>query len=155
MLRKPLTFGLFFGLASFLSVHVDADAQQQPESAIPTDLRWHVLAENEKAIIDRMAADFYENTLRDAQANAIEDETASIYASGDRRERAKFLAERRDQWRKMSDGQRNALRGAKTPQYENLAEEQKRPFRSHAMDLLDSKGAINESALTSALKSEV
>jgi len=154
-LRRPLLFGVIFGLTTFLSININAQTGDSAGMAPGADLRWNVLAEDEQAIVDRLAANFYEATLRHAQSSAIEDRTAAIYAAGDARARAKFAKQRRAQWRTMSDAQRLALRNVKTPNFDNLAEQQKLPFRRHALDTLDAKGAINEGALAAALRSEV
>ena len=155
MLRRPLTFGVFFGLATFLSVNVEVGAQEPASLVAVDDLHWNVLADDEKQIIERMAAAFYEETLRHAQSSAIEAQTASIYASGDEEARARFVKDRRTRWRQMNEAERQALRNAKTPQYGNLTEGQKAPFRRHALDQLGAKGAINEDALATALRSEI
>jgi len=119
------------------------------------DLRWNVLAEDEQTIVDRLAADFYEATLRHAQSSAIEERTAAIFAAGDDAARAQFIKQRRAQWRAMNEERRLALRNVKAPKFDNLAEQQKQPFRRHALDTLDARGAINDGALAAALRSEI
>ncbi|MEM9494787.1 MAG: hypothetical protein AAGA09_02195 [Pseudomonadota bacterium] len=153
-MRKPFVFGAVFGAASILSINVQTHAERPPTSAA-ADARWVVLAQDEKIIVDRIAADFYESTLRPAQSEAIEDATASSYVAGDGEARNAFLRNRRRQWREMSDDERDAFRNTKSPSYANLTETQKAPFRRHALDLLQARGAINEGALAAALRSEI
>lgn len=81
------------------------------------------------AFVDRVAADFYENSLRKAQSRNIEAVTAELYRNLDADGRAAFRKNRRRQWRQMKEETRHSLRGAKGPQYENLTEGQKTPFR--------------------------
>lgn len=154
-LRRPLVFGVVFGLTTFLSVNVSVQAEDRSSVMRGYDVRWEALAPDEKAMVDRMAADFYQDTLRHAQASAIEENTLRSYLALDPVERAEFRSERRKQWREMSEEQRQALRNSETPNFYNLTEEQKRPFRSHALDMLGGQGALNESALQSAMRHEV
>lgn len=120
-----------------------------------TDLRWEVMAGDEKAIIDRLAADFFEESLRGAQASAIERRTAEIYAKSPPAERSRFRAERRAEWEAMDPAARASLHDAKRPLFRNLTEEQKAPFRRHALDQLRNAGAIDQNALTEALSKEI
>lgn len=128
-------------------------------SAVPraqmVDLRWEVMASDEKAIVDRLAADFYEQSLRYAQAGAIEQHTAEIYTEATPAERARFRAERRAEWHAMDKQARASLHDAKRPLFRNLTEEQKAPFRRHAFDRLRGAGAIDQSALTHALGKDI
>ncbi len=87
-------------------------------------------------IVDVLAADFYETSLRLAQSRQIEAETARRYLSLDDAGRAQFRAERRKLWRAMSAEQRSALRGVKRPVFANLADEQKQTFRRIASEAL-------------------
>ena len=153
-MRRPILFSVVFGATIFLSVNVQVHAES-PLSVTGPDLRWNVLSDDEKALIDRIAADFYEATLRPSQSQTIEDGTALAYIQGDKAARNAFIKERRAQWRRLNADERRALRNTKTPNYDNLTDAQKMPFRRHALDKLKAKGAINESALTSALRTEV
>ena len=153
-MRRPILFSVVFGATIFLSVNVQVHAES-PLSVTGPDLRWNVLSDDEKALIDRIAADFYEATLRPSQSQTIEDGTALAYIQGDKAARTAFIKERRAQWRRLNADERRALRNTKTPNYDNLTDAQKMPFRRHALDKLKAKGAINESALTSALRTEV
>ncbi|MGE0410148.1 MAG: DUF3106 domain-containing protein, partial [Amphiplicatus sp.] len=119
------------------------------------DMRFEVLAEDERALIDRLAADFYEETLRQSQANAIESHTSEIYAQAAPAERARFRAERRAAWKRMTPAQRAALADTKHPAYRNLTEQQKAPFRSIALDELGAAGALDREALAHALRNDI
>ena len=143
---KPLTFGLAFGLAMFASIGPRAQT---------ADLRWEVLADDEKQIIDRVAADFYEESLRQSQAEAIESHTSEIYASGSDEQRDEFRNERRSEWQAMTPVERASLREAKRPLFRNLTEEQKAPFRRHALDRLGGVGALDADAIADALKNDI
>ena len=88
------------------------------------------------AIVDLMAADFYENTLRRAQSFKIEAQTSLNYRNLPENERQLFRSNRREIWRALTDDQRQTLRGVKHPQYINLSEPQKDPFRKIALDQL-------------------
>lgn len=119
------------------------------------DMRWEVLGPEERTFIDRLAADFYEDSLRSSQAQAIEARTSEIYANAAPADRAHFRQQRRKDWREMTPSQREALRGAKRPAYRNLAEEQKAPFRSIALDKLGAAGALDAEALAAALSKDI
>lgn len=144
--RRPLIFGIIFGLALFGS---SAPRAQQ------TDLRWEVMADGEKAIVDRLAADFYEQSLRQSQADAIERHTAEIYAEASPGERARFRARRRAQWEAMDEAERASLHSVERPLFRNLTEEQKTPFRQYALDRLSGVGAIDRDALATALRNDI
>ncbi len=142
----------------FGSLRVNAGepvARALPAAISWTDISWHVLADYEKAIIDQMASDFFEKSLRLSQSREIEAVTPAIYRSLAPADRARFRAERRLAWRDMSDGQRQALRGVTRPSYDNLAEVQKLPFRRNAVSVLSASGAIDPKALNAALKREI
>lgn len=143
---KSLTFGFILGLVLFNAAGPRAQM---------ADLRWEVLAEDEKSLIDRIAADFYEESLRRAQAEAIESHTAQLYARAEPASRASFIEERRAAWEAMNEDQRASLHGAKRPLYRNLTEEQKAPFRRHALDQLGGAGALDSAALAEALRNDI
>lgn len=151
--RRPLLFGVIFSLVLFGSLR--ANAGEPGESAGRVDISWQVLADYEKVIIDQMAADFFEKSLRLSQTRQIEAATPAIYLSLPPHDQAQFRAERRRVWRKKSDRQRQALRGVTRPDFDNLAEIQKLPFRRNAVKLLSASGAINANALTAALRREI
>ena len=119
------------------------------------DLRFEALAPDERAIIDRLAADFYENELRYAQSSLIEQRTAQLYAQGSPDRRAAFRASRRDAWRELSEAERARLRDAKRPEFHNLTDAQKAPFRRHALDQLGAGGALDPDALRAAFANDV
>lgn len=93
------------------------------------------------AFVNLMAADFFESDLRLAQSRRIEADTASRYLGLDEAGRARFRAERKRLWREMSDAERDALRGAKRPRFDNLDEAQKETFRRIAAQELGAAGA--------------
>lgn len=136
------------GLASLSTFAPEARAQI-------IDMRWEALAPDEKAIIDLLAADFYEKSLRQSQAIAIEAHTSELYAAATPAERAHFRAERRASWEEMTAQERSALHDVKRPSYKNLADEQKAPFRSIALNKLKAAGAIDEDALAEALRNDI
>jgi hypothetical protein len=129
--------------------------QPFPASSQIVDMRYEVLAPDEKAIVDRMAAEFFEDELRPSQSYAIERKTAELYVGAAPAERARILQERRRAWDEMSGEQREALKHAARPSFSNLAEEQKTPYRSIALDRLEAEGAIDADALLAALKGDV
>jgi len=146
--RRPLLFGVFFGLAAFGSLSPSAHGQT-------IDMRWEVLAADEKALIDRLAADFYEESLRQSQAAAIESHTSELYQRATPVERARFREERRAAWEEMAPTERQKLRDAKRPTYRNLTEAQKAPFRAIALDNLGAAGVLDQEALADALKNDI
>lgn len=152
-MRRPLLFGVIFSLVLFGSLR--ANAGEADRISAPADISWHVLADYEKAIIDQMAAAFFEKSLRLAQSRQIEAATPAIYRSLAPQDQARFRAERRLMWRNMSDRQRRNLRGVIRPEFDNLTETQKLPFRQNAVSQLSASGAINTTALTAALKQEI
>ncbi|MBY0422481.1 MAG: hypothetical protein K2Q06_09265 [Parvularculaceae bacterium] len=119
------------------------------------DPRWEALSPTERIIIDRVAAEFYEEQLRAAQTSAIEATTPQIYRSASASERARFRDERRYDYRTMSPRERDALRGVTRPSFRNLAESQKAPFRAYAIDQLTAAGAVDERALQRAMPNEI
>lgn len=145
-MRKSFIFGVIIGLA--LAAAPGSRAQTP-------DLRWAVMASDEKVIVDRLAADFFEESLRRTQAAAIERHTAAIYANASASERARFRAARRAKWRAMSEAERASLRMAHRPLFRNLMEEQKAPFRRYALDRLRGAGALDRSALVDALRNDI
>lgn len=118
-------------------------------------MRFEVLAADEKALIDLLAADFYEDSLRQSQSGAIEKRTSEIYQSATPAERSAFRDERRANWEDMTQSDRVSLRDAKYPTFKNLTETQKLPFRSIALDKLGAAGALDETALSDALKNDI
>ncbi len=96
---------------------------------------------NHEALVDRMAADFYENALRHSQALRVQKATTQAYLAMGEADRAQFREQRRAAWRIMSEDQRRSLRNTKTPRYLLLTEEQKQPFRDIALDQLTASGA--------------
>jgi len=151
-LRRPVIFGAILGLTFFMSVSPDAHARDRSGGG---EVRWDLLSPDEHRIIDRIAADFYEETLRQAQSGAIEDQTSEIYRTSSPEERARFRAMRRIDFRSMNDRQKEALRGVKRPAYRNLTENQKTPFRRHAIDQLGAADAIDANALAQAFGGEI
>lgn len=153
LVRRPFLFGVIFSFVLFGALR--ADAGERDGNVAPADISWQVLADYEKAIIDRMAADFFERSLRLSQSRQIEAATQAIYRNLRPIEKTRFRAERRLAWRNMSDRQRQALRGVTRPSFNNLAETQKLPFRRNAVDVLSASGAINPRALAAALRLEI
>lgn len=146
-LRRPATFATVFWVAACVNI--------SPRAQITADARFEVLAGEEKAIIDRVAADFYESGLRRTQTDAIEARTSRSYAEASPEERAAFREDRRAAWRGMDDGERQAIRDAKAPRYDNLTDAQKAPFRRHAINRLGRAGAIDEEALAEAMLGDI
>lgn len=145
-MRRPVTFGVVFGLVMFASFAPRAQT---------ADLRWEVMASDEQRIVDRLAADFYEESLRQTQVDAIERHTSEIYAGETPAGRARFRADRRAEWEAMNEAERASLHGAKHPLFRNLTEAQKAPFRRHALDRLRGAGALDREALTAALQNDI
>lgn len=127
LLRRPFLFGLVFSLSFFGSFQANA-ADWRLEA------RWRALSEDGRAVVDRLAADFYEEELRLSQSRNIEATTAEIYAGLTDKEKAAFREERRTAWQAMTEEQQRALRNTELPAYANLTEEQKAPFRQIALD---------------------
>lgn len=145
MLRKTVATAAAMAAASFAV----------PALAQPIDIRWEVLAPDEKAIIDKVAADFYETALRRSQSYAVEAKTSARYAVAEPSARDEFRRRRLQAYEEMSDAERDALRGAKTPAFANLTEEQKAPFRSVALDQLAAAGAVDQDALLDAMRDDI
>ena len=119
------------------------------------DVRYEVLAPDEKAIIDHVAAEFFENELSPVQARTIEARTSEAYISADPERRAMMRGQRRAEWRAMNEGRRNALMDAKQPLYDNLNEDQRVPFRRHALNRLSAAAAPDADALVEALRGDI
>ena len=97
---------------------------------------WRRLKDGQKILVDRVAASFFEESLRLSQTQRIEAQTAQLYLEMTPEEQAAFREARRDIWRAMTHEERMALRGVKRPAYANLSDEQKAPFRRTALQTL-------------------
>jgi len=128
-LNIRILLALQFGLAASFGVAV---AQEQ--SAVDTGA---------DIIVDLVAADFYETALRPSQSKRIEAETAKTYRNLSEQDRERFRQDREEQWGQLNAQDKNALRGAKTPQYHHLSEPQKAPFRAVAKNILTDSQAPN------------
>lgn len=133
-MRTPYLISLISALA--LCTPISAAAQDSGFGSAAAEQRWETLAPGDRAMVDRMAASFYESDLRLAQSRQIEASTSSIYTAMSERERSEFRDERRSEWRSMRPEERAALRNVKLPAYSNLTEAQKAPFRRIAIDRL-------------------
>lgn len=97
-------------------------------------------------LVEVLAAEFFESTLRLAQSRQIEAETAKRYLSMDAADRAQFRAERKRLWRHMNAEQKQALRGVKRPSFANLDDGQKQTFRQIASETLGAGAPRSQSA---------
>ena len=97
---------------------------------------WRRLKDGQKILVDRVAASFFEESLRLSQTQRIEAQTAQLYLEMTPEEQAEFRETRRQIWRSMTDEERTALRGVKRPAYANLSDAQKAPFRRTALQSL-------------------
>ncbi len=95
-----------------------------------------VNAQKTDIFVELVAADFFESSLRLAQARQIEAATAKRYLSLDEAGRTAFRERRKKMWRQMSEPEKAALRGAKRPRFANLDETQKQTFRRIASEEL-------------------
>lgn len=124
MLRRPLISSISFGLAFFGSLNARAADPALPDPAGTG------LAASELVLVDRLAADFFEGSLRYAQSARIEAQTAVLYRLLPTGEQARFREYRRLIWQAFNEEEKRAFRGgAKRPLYVHLSEEQKSPFR--------------------------
>ncbi|MEL6379994.1 MAG: hypothetical protein AAFQ29_09515 [Pseudomonadota bacterium] len=150
-MRKAFVFGLFFSvglLGSFEPAVTVAPSAAQTYAVRPAPVAtspaalWNAMGPGERLIVDRLATDFYERSLRYAQSRQIEQQTAHRYRQVAPTQRSAYRHERRSQWAHMNPYQQQALRGAKRPQFIHLSEQQKWPFRTHALNQLTAAGAI-------------
>lgn len=150
---RPAIFGAAFFGALFLTVSPRAEPMPRPSGDAPAaqDVRYEVLAPEEKAIIDEIAADFFEKDLLPEQSRIIEAATAARYQRASTGERSAIRAQRRAEWASLSEKKRRALMNAAEPRYDNLSDDQKAPFRRHAINRLGAAGAIDEDALAAAI----
>jgi hypothetical protein len=148
-LRRPGLFSFAFLAATLLSVSPRA------QEAGVQDVRYVVLGDDDKHVIDRIAADFYEHDLRPSQNGQIEAATAAAYIALSPEERVRFREERRALWRDMPAGTQMALRDCKKPRYGNLTEAQKAPFRRHALNRLSASGFIDDAAIEDMLRGDI
>ncbi len=149
MLRKSLLSGFAFGFTMFSTFGwngavPDSIAQTYgaPQQVSQTQSIWYSMGHSDRVIVDRLAADFYERSLRYSQTQTIENNTARAYAGATAPNRANFRAERRQQWHQMNGNQQQAMRNVKRPVFAHLSELQKWPFRDHALHQLGAAGAI-------------
>lgn len=148
-MHRPGLFSFVFLAATFLTVSPRA------QTVSVQDMRYEVLGADERRIVDRIAADFYEEDLSRTQSAVIEAATTATYLAGSEDERAEFREERRAAWRAMPASAQRSLRGAEHPRYDNLTEEQKAPFRRHALNRLSAAGALDEDVLDEALAADI
>ena len=109
---------------------------------------WDRLDPSEMVFVDRIAAAFFENDLRQAQAARIEGATAAYYVGLSAKDRAIFRQKRRTDWRAMGDNLRAKLRDAKRPNYFNLTDAQKNPFRRDAYRKLMGAADANDANIS-------
>lgn len=133
-MRTPFLISLASALV--ICAPISAAAQGSGFGSAAAAQRWESLDPSEQAMVDRMAASFYESDLRLAQSRQIEASTSSIYTGMSEEERAEFRDARRSEWRSMRSEERAALRNVKLPAYSNLTDAQKAPFRRIAIDRL-------------------
>ncbi len=141
-MRSVFLLSVVSSLAMFGSAQAQISESLPPAGQTvvePTAISRQAL--NREALVDRMAADFYENALRHSQALRVQKATAQTYLAMGEEERAQFREQRRAAWRMMSQGQRQSLRNTKTPRYLLLTEAQKQPFRNIARDQLTASGS--------------
>ncbi len=157
MLRKSLIAGFVFGFTLFSSIGFEQGvqssqaqtyAQSHPQRTYQQQVYslneqiWGQMGHSDRIIVDRLAADFYERSLRYAQSTNIEQQTARLYSGANPAERAYYRNQRRQQWQQMNGNQQQALRNVKRPIFMHLSEAQKWPFRQHALNQLGAAGAI-------------
>lgn len=161
-MRKSLLFGVVFGFGLFSSFDNSSMvspsfAQQQHYYAAPAPQQhyvdpvvalWQSMGTSERVIVDRLATDFYERSLRYAQSQAIEQQTSRRYSQAHPAQRSAYRNERRNQWQQLNQYQQKALRDAKRPRFIHLSDAQKWPFRTHALNQLGAAGAIQHGQAT-------
>lgn len=114
-MKRPFVFGIAFAAAFFASFSLRAEDDGAA-----------------RALVDRLAADFYEDQLRPAQSRKIASETAAAYRRMSPAQKARFREDRKNHWNSLSEAERNALRGVKAPDFDALSEDQKDVFRAIA-----------------------
>jgi hypothetical protein len=122
--------------ASAAAAESPSEIAPSPVAQSPAVTTGASVSADARDLIDLIAADFYEHRLAAAQAAAIEDLTAARYRALTERDRKAFLRERAAAWRAMGAAARERAKNAARPRFENLTEEQKTPFRSHARRFL-------------------
>ncbi len=148
MLRKFLVFSFIFGC--LFCTTSNAIAADPYDPAAPASYEPQLPDTGELDLLDLIAADFYENTLRRAQSFKIEAQTALNYQQLSRDARMRFRSERRAIWLALSDIQRQSLRSVKSPQFNNLSEAQKSPFREIALNQLTGAREQTQAQLSSS-----
>ncbi|MBL4620514.1 MAG: hypothetical protein JKX88_10515 [Marinicaulis sp.] len=153
-MRKLVVSSLFLSLTIF--GHQNALAQNSGVQNVSVTVgeyqnaMWDNYSTNEKLMLDRVAADFYQASLRLSQTRKIEAATADIYLAKSPEERAVFREERQRIWNAMSEDQRRGSRNVKLPVFSNLTEAQKTPFRQIARDQLTPASPSQETYEASA-----
>jgi len=135
-------------ISSAQTVYDQYYQQQVPQ----TVLVWQYMRGDERMIVDRLAADFYERSLRYSQTQAIEANTARQYYEASPPQRNQYRDERRRQWQNFNSDQQQNMRNAKRPAFAHLSENQKWPFREHALIQLGAAGAIDQSQIQSGTR---
>ena len=152
MLRNSLVMGFVFGFTLFSSFSFETRLQSSQAQSyvqnrgLENQHIWSQMSMGDRLIVDRIAGDFYERSLRYAQTTNIEQQTARLYTHATPAQRANYRHQRRQQWKDMNNRQRQSLRNVKRPVFMNLSPAQKWPFRQYALDQLGANGAIQPNA---------
>jgi hypothetical protein len=142
-LRKPLLLGIIIGVGLSIGPVQASDAQiSVPRDSMPVSFRtvailWDGLEHEQKAMVDLVAADFYDNQLSVRQRLNIAATTSDSYRNAAPRERNSIRKERRAYWQSLSEQDRQILSATVAPSYDHLSEAQKAPFRQFAIEKLD------------------
>lgn len=133
MLRKSLFLGLVIGFASVFSLTQSAEAQTaRVANALPVakvDQIWPVLDQQQRTMVDLLAADFFQNDLAEEQRLRIIASRAEAYRRASPEMRDQMRREGRRDWdHKGSD--------AAGMTFDRLSDRQKAPFRRQAIEEL-------------------
>ncbi|MGV6800477.1 MAG: hypothetical protein ACWA5L_00970 [bacterium] len=121
---------LFAGIVLFFSVSLSAPLYAQDMGNITFDSGidgWEMLSSEQRQMVDLLAQDFFERQLTLSQQRNILSVTARHYRQGDEQQQQNMRQQRRQIWRKKNTEDRQITL------YDMLTENQKSPFRNHAM----------------------
>ncbi len=150
LLRSPWSKLAVFGSVFCISVVPAIAAQDGPgmmvqspqasaNSSPMVTARWSVLNQDQRKMVDLLAADFFNRSLTASQRGVIAGATADAYAKATPQEQRVFRQQRRAAWQKLTPVDKALDQAMPRPTYRSLTDSQKRPFRDIAIQELGLK----------------
>ena len=150
LLRSPCFKFAVFGTVFLMSAMPTVAAQdgpgmmvQSPQASVMSSpmvtARWSVLNQDQRKMVDLLAADFFNRSLTASQRGVIAGATADAYAKATPQEQRVFRQQRRAAWQKLTPVDKALGQAMPRPTYRSLTDSQKSPFRNIAIQELGLK----------------